>query len=84
MVVINNRSSAVDVTSYTPLDESTRNNILDAILAADAKLPENYTTADVSRDTKRIALKFGVRPMQVAGVRAALSKGQYDEMVSYS
>lgn len=85
MVIINrNNRNSDTVTQFTPLDESTRDNILDEILLADSKLPENYTSSDVAKDTKRIALKYDVRVMQVAAVRANLAMGRYDEMFDYS
>lgn len=84
MVIINRSKSNPETAVLVPLDESTRDSVLDAILAADAKLPANATSSDVATDTKRIAMEHGVRVMQIAGVRSALAKGSYDDMLDFS
>jgi len=57
-------------------NESTRDKILAEILTSWAKNP-HQDSSFTSQESYRIAKKFHVTNMQVAGVRSALAKGSY-------
>lgn len=65
--------------SPVALSETTRDNILMEILTSFAKTPRQ-DPAFVSQESHRIAKKFRVTNMQVAGIRANLARGTYGNM----
>lgn len=69
-------SSRATITTSDSISEKVSLKIQNELLRSLAKTP-NQTASFRSAETNRIANKFGVKVMSVAGVRANLTRGAY-------
>lgn len=72
------RTSSGGSSNVDRINDHEQNAILVAILRGHALCPER-TKSQIAEETREIAKQLGVRPMAVAGVRAAFTRGTYGD-----
>lgn len=75
---VKSRNGKSYASSVPRIGENTRDAVLNAIIDSELKHPHAEKGVRET-ETHRLAQQFKLKPMQIAGVRAALTRGVYDD-----